>query len=248
MNNKIREKECEICKETYIARGNRSKYCSKVCSPHFSTNPPIEKECATCKKTFISKAITHKYCSKHCGVVGWHQEQYSDDEKHKRLKARKKVNRDFFRSRPENKKKKNEQDRQYMRDHPDWQLKRRYGLNKEMFIKLYEEQGGICLGCDIKLVSNIILEEKKQYDDDPNLIEFVDYAPAWVDHDHSYDIEGKCSANPDSVRGLLCPSCNSKDVLNPESNNYIYGVDGDLNKIQLVMDLDFKKQLKKKAG
>ena len=101
----------------------------------------------------------------------------------------------------------------------------KFGLTKEMFIKLYEKQGGLCLGCDIKLVSNIFKKERKQFEDDPNLIEHVDYAIANVDHDHSFDIDGKHSGNPDSVRGLLCASCNCKDVLNPESKLYIYGDD-----------------------
>ena len=104
-------------------------------------------------------------------------------------------------------------------------LKSRYGLTKEMFIKLYEEQGGLCLGCDIKIVSYVLPEERKQYEDDPNLIECADYAIAQVDHDHSFDIDGKSTGDPDSVRGLLCNSCNIKDVLNPESKCYIYGDD-----------------------
>ena len=73
---------------------------------------------------------------------------------------------------------------------------------------------------------SIFEEERKQFEDDPNLVEHVDYAVAFVDHDHSYDAEGELySGNPDSVRGLLCPSCNAKDVLNPVSDFYIYGDD-----------------------
>ena len=108
------------------------------------------------------------------------------------------------------------------------QIKYKYGLTEEMFINLYEGQKKICLGCDIKLVSSIFsLEEREQYDDDPNLIENVDYSVANVDHDHSYDIEERKNGlgNPDCVRGLLCPSCNIKDILNPKSTWYIYGDD-----------------------
>jgi hypothetical protein len=122
------------------------------------------------------------------------------------------------------------------------QIKRRYGLTEEMYIKLYEEQGGLCLGCDIVLVSRIIGNEE-----DVIGIKGVDYADAHVDHDHGYDIEGKWSGDPDSVRGLLCPSCNGKDVLNPESRLYIFGVDGDLNKKELVMNREFIKQASDKG-
>ena len=94
-----------------------------------------------------------------------------------------------------------------------------------MFIKLHEKQKGLCLGCDIKLASYILFEEREQYDNDPNLICGVDYDITQVDHDHSYDIDGKHSGNPDCVRGLLCHSCNAKDVLDTKSRWYIYGDD-----------------------
>lgn len=277
MRFKAREKECVICKETYITSSNNSKYCSKVCSPHtkvpwhkkpkvecptcnkpfirkvehhkfcsrkcsphkpgseaFQGNKmssPVERECTICKETFSTVFVTQKTCSKNCRRIIWRSENPELNKKYEKkqtLKRSKCPRRKSWKA----------------RNH----VLRSFGLTEEMFIKLYEEQGGLCLGCDIKFVSNMLLEERKQYDDDPNLIVNVDYALACVDHDHSYDIDGKHSGNPDSVRGLLCPACNCRDVLNPESDNYIYGVDGDLNKIQLVMDLDFKKQLKKKAG
>ena len=104
-------------------------------------------------------------------------------------------------------------------------IKTKYGVTEELFIELYEKQGRCCFGCEIKLVSSVFNEERKQYDDDPNMIENVDYAIAYIDHDHSFDIDGNPSGNPDSVRGLLCPSCNAKDVLNPVSQYYILGDD-----------------------
>ena len=100
----------------------------------------------------------------------------------------------------------------------------KYGLTEEMYIKLYEEQDGLCLGCDIVLVTRISKTLIKNREDVIG-IKGVDYEVAHVDHDHSFDIDGKLSGDPDSVRGLLCPSCNSKDVLDPESKCYIYGDD-----------------------
>ena len=101
-----------------------------------------------------------------------------------------------------------------------WSMKYRYGLVEEMFIKIYEEQKGLCLGCDIKLISYVLPEERKQYEDDPNLVYRVDYEVAHIDHDHSFE-----RGDPDSVRGLLCNPCNIKNILDPKSKHYIYGGD-----------------------
>jgi hypothetical protein len=127
-------------------------------------------------------------------------------------------------------------------------LKFIYGLSEEKFTEMWNKQGGgICLGCDMKLVTSVFLQERKQYENNPNLLINVDYAIAYVDHDHRFDIEGKrgCYHRPESVRGLLCPSCNSYDVLDQDSDHYIYGDDGDLKKKQLVMDREFNKQASK---
>lgn len=268
------KKECKTCKKIFIAKSNASKYCSKVCSPYFNTNPPIEVECKFCKERFTTKYRNKIYCSSSCGSKQWWQNvKLNGGEKYQEKLNNIKKGYNRWLARPGNREKKNEADRKYYHNNPEKakqyyetskevngiftvrmrmaiaNLTHNYGLDQEMFIKIYEEQGGLCLGCDIKLVSYVFAnDERKQYDEDDDMILGVDYAVACVDHDHSYDIDGKRTGNSDSVRGLLCHSCNGKDVLNPESDNYIYGVDGDLNKKQLVMDVEFKKQLKKEAG
>ena len=148
----------------------------------------------------------------------WGKQYYIDN------KAEKTEYNKQYRSDPVNKARKAEWSKQWNKDNPIQssikQVRNRYGLTEEMYIKLYEEQGGLCLGCDIVLVTRIIGNEE-----DVIGIKGVDYEVAHVDHDHSFDIDGKLSGNPDSVRGLLCKSCNVKDVLNPESDHYIYGDD-----------------------
>ena len=110
--------------------------------------------------------------------------------------------------------------------HPDAHriamMKYRYNFTKSDFIELWEKQNGHCANpdCNIKLVDPIFFEERSQYYDDSNLIEGVDYAYCTIDHDHDYEEKhGKCK---EMVRGLLCQSCNRKDVLDPDSKHYIH--------------------------
>ncbi len=153
-------------------------------------------------------------------LIAEYYKQYSVDPVYK---ARKKEYYKQYYSDPVNKARKVEYDKQYSVDPFKKHLNNimyKYGLTEEMFIKLYEKQDGLCLGCEIVLVTRIIGNEEGVIG-----IKGVDYEVAHVDHDHSFDIDGKFSGDPDSVRGLLCPSCNIKDVLNPESDHYIYGDD-----------------------
>ena len=101
---------------------------------------------------------------------------------------------------------------------------------------MYNEQKGCCLGCEIKLISYIFPEERKQYENNIDLISNVDYCVAEVDHDHS--MEKPEEYDPNYVRGLLCKFCNSfdKDVLNCESKWYIFGDEGHKNKKILIME------------
>ena len=102
------------------------------------------------------------------------------------------------------------------------QLKGAYNLSAADFLEMWEKQNGHCANpdCNIKLVDRFFLEEKTEYENDPNLTKGVDYARADVDHDHDYALKhGKCK---EMVRGLLCRSCNRNDVLNPDSEHYIH--------------------------
>lgn len=108
-----------------------------------------------------------------------------------------------------------------------------YGLSLEKYTEMWEIQKGICLGCDIKLVSSVFVQEQERYKNDPNLISGVHYSKSNIDHDHLLDKD-----DPKYVRGLLCTSCNNytKDVLNPDSKWYIYGKRGGKNKTMLILE------------
>jgi hypothetical protein len=114
-----------------------------------------------------------------------------------------------------------------------WSL---YRIREEHFMKMWEEQNGLCLGCNMKLVSSVCQEEREQYDNNPNLKINIDYSLAVCDHDKS--MKKPKEFDPNYVRGLLCRSCNhfSKDVLNPTSKWYVLGEDGHKNKNMLIME------------
>lgn len=136
--------------------------------------------------------------------------------------------------RAKNREKMNEARHKYRRENPEkvrqcpsstrtYRLKKDYNLSAADFLEMWEKQNGHCANpdCDIKLVDPIFLEEKTEYENDPNLTAGVDYARADVDHDHDYEEKhGKCK---EMVRGLLCRSCNRSDVLDPDSKHYIHG-------------------------
>ncbi len=69
-----------------------------------------------------------------------------------------------YNSDPVNKARKAEYDKQYSVDPFKKHLNNimyKYGLTEEMFIKLYEKQDGLCLGCDIVLVTRIIGKRRR---------------------------------------------------------------------------------------
>ena len=235
------EIECATCNKPFIRKNNMQKFCSSECSP-WRPSKPIEKECVVCKKTFSTRPTqvrggrqskSRETCSSNCSSTLWRRknpDKQTAIEKTQTEKRGKCPIRKTWRA--------------------SYHVLRRYGLTVDDFSKLWNDQGGLCLGCDIELVSYIFPEERKKYDDDPNLIENVDYAQAFVDHDHKFESiilpSGEEFIPSESVRGLLCPYCNTPhvDPLNTESRLYIFGVDGDLNKQEIIMNRTFQKQLK----
>ena len=177
-----------------------------------------------------------------------HKEQLVEQNHQYYLDNKEKVDEVNKQYREENKEKVAVQKHRYYLDNVEYfamyNIKLKYGLTFDDYRKMFEDQKGLCLGCDINIVDRRVLllgneEELKK--------KGIAYDVINIDHDHSFDIEGKLSGNPDSVNGLLCPSCNGKDVLNPESYHYIYGDDGDLKKKQLVMNREFFKQASEKG-
>ena len=236
------EVECATCNKPFIRKNGKHKFCSRECSPHKPNTPvfqgiimssPVERECKFCKKTFSSVHREKETCSHSCYQQIWKKanpDSMKESERRQTKKRSKCPIRKSWRA--------------------SYHVLRRYGLTIDDFSKLWNDQGGLCLGCDIELVSFIFPEERKKYDDDPNLIENVDYAQAFVDHDHKFESiilpSGEEFIPSESVRGLLCPYCNHREVdpLNSESRLFIYGVDGDLNKQEIIMNRTFQKQLK----
>ena len=98
-------------------------------------------------------------------------------------------------------------------------IKLRYGLTKDDFLKMFEDQEGKCLCCGVHLYNDRILNNKKELEEKGVYCRELN-----IDHDHSYNPPGKkYSGNKESVRGMLCDICNSSyDPLNPESDWYIY--------------------------
>lgn len=103
--------------------------------------------------------------------------------------------------RAENRDRVNEYDRRYMREarsadpekfrarDREYARTRAHGISRQQRDWLFEQQGGRCAGC----------------------LEPFDNAELWVDHDHRH-CESTWSCGQ-CIRGLVCPSCNQRDVL-----------------------------------
>ena len=102
-------------------------------------------------------------------------------------------------------------------------LKLRFGMTLETFITIWRKQKGLCLGCDIPLLSSCFDYDRQKIEKEGRFRKNIDYSIACIDHDHNLELH-----NPDSIRGLLCYKCNNYglDVLNPESDWYVLGEDG----------------------
>ncbi len=99
------------------------------------------------------------------------------------------------------------------------EIKIRYDLTKDDYIKMFEDQEGECLCCGVHLYNETILNNKKELEE-----KGIPHRILNVDHDHSYNLPGKkYSGNKESVRGMLCDYCNMNyDPLNIESDWYIF--------------------------
>ena len=81
-------------------------------------------------------------------------------------------------------------------------IKRCYGLTKDDYFKMFEDQEGKCLCCSVHLYNEGILDNKKELEE-----KGIPHRILHIDHDHSYNLPGyarsRYAGNKESVRGMF---------------------------------------------